>query len=295
MKKNISTPSKTKEILNNYNIRLKKSMGQNFLIDQNIMHKIIEAAEIKGDETIIEVGPGIGSLTEFLLEALNDKGRLLAIEKDDRFKKILNDLFDTDKLEVINKDVMDIDWQQFMQKRGLANNTDIKVIANLPYYITTPIIMSLLESDFDFSNLVFMVQKEVAERMASDPGIKDYGALSVAVQFYTEPEIIYNVPPTVFIPQPNVHSSIIRLKPYKQSPYSVENKDFFFAIVKAIFQQRRKNIKNSLTKAAEINLKKDVVIRALEECNIDRRIRGEKLGIDKMSELGNALWRITNT
>ena len=295
MKKTISTPSKTKEILNNYNIRLKKSMGQNFLVDQNIMHKIIEAAEIKGDEVIIEIGPGIGSLTEFLLESLSDKGKLLAIEKDDRFKKILNDLFNTDKLEVINRDVMEIEWKQFMEKRGLTGDNDIKVIANLPYYITTPIIMSLLESDFHFSNLVFMVQKEVAERMASDPGVKDYGALSVAVQFYTEPEIVYNVPPTVFIPQPNVDSSIIRLKPYKRSPFTVEDKEFFFAIVKAIFQQRRKNIKNSLTKAAEINLEKGVVIQALEECGIDRRVRGEKLGIDKMVELSNALWKIINT
>jgi 16S rRNA (adenine1518-N6/adenine1519-N6)-dimethyltransferase len=292
MKKVIATPSRTKEVLRDYNIRLNKKMGQNFLTDPNIMDRIIEAAEIQGDEVIFEIGPGIGSLTEFLLGALDEKGKLFAIEKDTRFKKILNDLFNTDKLKIISKDVMNIEWSSFIEKKGISNKKDIKVIANLPYYITTPIIMSLLESDFNFSNLVFMVQKEVAERMASEPGPKDYGALSIAVQFYTKTEIIHNVPPTAFLPQPKVDSSIIRLKPYKKTPYSVKNKEFFFEIVKAIFQQRRKNIKNGLSKAAEIHLEKDIVLEALENCGIDRRIRGEKLSIEKLAELSNVIWDI---
>lgn len=285
MEKSIATPSKTKEILKNYNIRLNKRLGQNFLVDTNIIEKIIEGAEIKGNETIVEIGPGIGSLTEYVLKEI-DSGKLIVIEKDNRFIKILNNLFQSDKLEIINDDVLNIKWNNL-----LKNDKNVKIVANLPYYITTPVIMGLLESDFKFESLLFMVQKEVAERMASDPGSKKYGSLSVATQYYSEVEIIHEVPSSVFIPKPKVDSAIIRLKQYENIPYSTLDEDFFFAIVKAIFQQRRKNIKNGLTKAAEINLAKDLVLESLAECNIDKRIRGEKLEIEKMVELSNSLKR----
>ncbi|MGM0409878.1 MAG: 16S rRNA (adenine(1518)-N(6)/adenine(1519)-N(6))-dimethyltransferase RsmA [Bacillota bacterium] len=289
MEKSIATPSKTKEILKNYNIRLNKRLGQNFLVDTNIIEKIIEGAEIKGNETIVEIGPGIGSLTEYVLKEI-DSGKLIVIEKDNRFIKILNDLFLSDKLEIINDDVLNVDWNNL-----LKDDKSVKVVANLPYYITTPVIMGLLESDFKFESLLFMVQKEVAERMAADPGSKKYGSLSVASQYYSEVEIIHEVPSSVFIPKPKVDSAIIRLKQYENIPYSTLDEDFFFAIVKAIFQQRRKNIKNGLTKAAEINLAKELVLEALAECNIDRRIRGEKLEIEKMVELSNSLKRNLNS
>lgn len=289
MDKAIATPSKTKEILKNYNIRLNKRLGQNFLVDTNIIEKIIDGAEIKENETIVEIGPGIGSLTEYVLKEI-DSGKLIVIEKDNRFIKILNDLFQSDKLEIINDDILNVDWNNL-----LKDNEKVKVVANLPYYITTPVIMGLLESDYKFESLLFMVQKEVAERMAADPGSKKYGSLSVASQYYSEVEIIDEVPSSVFIPKPKVDSAIIRLKQYENIPYSTLDEDFFFAIVKAIFQQRRKNIKNGLTKAAEINLAKELVLEALAECNIDKRIRGEKLEIEKMVELSNSLKRNLNS
>lgn len=290
MEKAIATPSRTRAILKKYNIHLNKRMGQNFLADLNIIDIIVDAAEINGDETVIEIGPGIGSLTEYVLKEL-DSGKLIAIEKDNRFIKILDDLFKEEKFNLINKDVLEIDWQELLSD---LHNNKIKVIANLPYYITTPVIMGLLESGFPFDSFVFMVQKEVAERMAAEPGSKKYGSLSLAIQYYTEPELIHEVPSTVFIPSPEVDSSIIRLNKYDKIPYSTKDKEFFFAIVKAIFQQRRKNIKNALSKAAEIDLEKDLVLNALEECEIDRRIRGEKLSIDKMVELSNSLFRKLN-
>ena len=291
MEKVIATPGKTREILKKHNIRLNKRLGQNFLIDSNIIEIIIDAAEIEGDEIIIEIGPGIGSLTQYVLNEL-DLGKLIAVEKDNRFIQILNELFQSKKLELINDDVLNIEWKELLSD---YKSKDVKVIANLPYYITTPVIMGLLESEYNFSSLIFMVQKEVAERMAADPGSKKYGSLSIAVQYYTKPELVYEVPSSVFMPRPEVQSTIIKLEQYEKIPYNTLDKNFFFAIVKAIFQQRRKNIKNGLTKAAEINLPKNIVLNSLAECNIDRRIRGEKLSIEKMVELSNSLKRNLNS
>lgn len=293
MKKDIATPTRTREIMKKYKLKPYKGLGQNFLIDQNIIGKIIEAGKLEGDDSVIEIGPGIGSLTQAILGRITT-GKLFAVEKDKRLVEILEDLFAGEKcLEILNQDILDIEWTDFVQKWDIGEST-IKVIANLPYYITTPIIMNLLESGFKFSRLVFMVQKEVAERMVAPPGGKDYGSLSVAVQYYAKAEIVHQVPPTVFIPRPEVYSSIICLTPYLESPVKVQNIDFFFQIVKAIFQQRRKNIKNGLSKAASLNLERNLVVDGLHRAGIDPRIRGEKLSIEMMANLSNILWQEYN-
>ena len=288
MEKSIATPKMTKKILKENNIRLNKRMGQNFLIDPNIIDIIIESAEIQGNEVILEVGPGIGSLTEYLLGSVNT-GKVIAVEKDNRFINILKNQFQkeykNEKLELINDDVLNINWNSFLEEY----DKKVKVLANLPYYITTPVIMGLLESGYQFDSLTFMVQKEVAERMVSKPGTKAFGSLSVAVQYHTKAEIIHQVPSSAFLPSPKVQSAIIKLEQYKEKPYKPLDEEFFFSIVKAIFQQRRKNIKNGLSKAAEINLSKEIVLKSLEQVQIDRRKRGEKLDIAKMVELSNAL------
>ncbi|MEJ6950664.1 16S rRNA (adenine(1518)-N(6)/adenine(1519)-N(6))-dimethyltransferase RsmA [Natronospora cellulosivora (SeqCode)] len=289
MSKHIASPGRTKKILEENNLRLSKKLGQNFLIDRNIIDIIVAAADIKESDTVIEIGPGIGSLTEGILEKI-PKGKLIAIEKDSRLVTVLNNLFDNDNLEIINIDVLEIEWQKFMIKKDIHGD-NIKLMANLPYYITTPIIMGLLENKVPIDKFVFMVQKEVAERMAASPGGKDYGALSIAVQYYTKAEIIHNISSNVFIPRPAVDSAVIRLSRRKEAEVILDDEDFFFKIVRAVFQQRRKNIKNALSKAANINIEKDVVINCLEDLDIDPRIRGEKLSIKKFAELSNAIYR----
>ncbi|MFW6256846.1 MAG: 16S rRNA (adenine(1518)-N(6)/adenine(1519)-N(6))-dimethyltransferase RsmA [Bacillota bacterium] len=292
MKEIIARPSVTRKILNKYDLNLIKKMGQNMLIDPNILDIIIDAVDLQTGDLVIEIGPGIGSLTQKLLANLKS-GRLIAVEKDTRMVEVLNDIFaGCDNLDVVNKDVLDMDWESYLSPI-ISDYNSVKVAANLPYYITTPIIMELLESNFFFSRLVFMVQKEVAARMAASPGTKDYGSLSVAVQYHGEAEIVHQVSPNAFLPRPEVHSSIVVLNAYEQNPYSVENEKFFFRVVKAIFQQRRKNIKNSLLKASVFdNLKKEVILAALDDCGLDSRIRGETLSIKKMITFSNSLWRL---
>lgn len=291
MDKTIANPGVTKEILNKYQLHLYKGMGQNLLVDQNILDIIVDSAELNGDDIVIEIGPGIGSLTQKILEVLTD-GTLIAVEKDKRLIEVLQDIFSEEShLELIKKDVLDINWKDFLENRDITDKDQVKVLANLPYYITTPIIMNTLESDFRFARMIFMVQKEVGERMAAFPGTKDFGALTVAVQYHARVEIVHTVSPNVFMPRPGVESSIIKLEPYFKSPYEVKDKEFFFKIVKSIFQQRRKNIKNSLIKSSLNNLKKETVVTSLECCGIDPRIRGENLSIEKMCSLSNILWK----
>ena len=288
LQNNIATPGVTKELLDKYNIRLSKRLGQNFLVDRDIIDIIVAAGDIGENDNLIEIGPGFGSLTQAILEKLG-RGRLFAIEKDDRLVKVLLDLFEENQLEIINKDVMDIDWSNFLEENNLLNKT-IKLIANLPYYITTPIILGLLEAKVPIDRYVFMVQKEVAERMAADPGGKEYGSLSIAVQYFSSPEIVHIVPSSVFIPRPAVDSAVIKLERNIEPPVILESEEFFFQIVKAIFQQRRKNIKNGLSKAANIDLDKDLVLNCLDKMGLDKRIRGEKLSIQQIGQLSNLLY-----
>ena len=273
MEKRIATPTVTREILADYQIRLSKALGQNFLIDGNIIEKIVNIAEIKSGDQIIEIGPGIGSLTQALLERIED-GRLFAIEKDERMVQILKELFQAEQLTLIHRDVLDIDWPEFFTENALLDKP-VKLAANLPYYITTPIIMGLLEARVPVERYVFMVQKEVAERMVAKPGGKDYGALSIAVQYYTRPEICHIVPPSVFIPQPDVKSAIIKLETNETPPVQLEDERFFFQIVQAIFQQRRKNLKNSLSKAANIRLDRELMKKACRKWEF-RKEPGER-------------------
>ncbi|MFW5998732.1 MAG: 16S rRNA (adenine(1518)-N(6)/adenine(1519)-N(6))-dimethyltransferase RsmA [Halanaerobiaceae bacterium] len=291
MEKNIATPGVTKELLKKYNINLKKKLGQNLLIDANILNKMIEGADLSTEDKVIEIGPGIGSLTEKILEVVK-KGKVFAIEKDKRFIKILKDVFkNRNNLILINNDIRDIDWEIFFNKRNIKPE-NIKIMGNLPYYISTPIIRMLLEKEFTFSKLTFMVQKEVAQRMVATPGTKEYGLLSIAVQFYAKSEIIHQVPPTVFLPQPEVCSSIIALSPFFKSPFEVNDINFFFKVVKAIFQLRRKNIKNSLVKGSIMDLNKETVIKGLKKSGIDPRSRGENLSIEKIVYFSNNLYNL---
>ncbi|MFW6238886.1 MAG: 16S rRNA (adenine(1518)-N(6)/adenine(1519)-N(6))-dimethyltransferase RsmA [Halanaerobiales bacterium] len=290
MDRTVACPGVTRDILKEYDLQLYKGMGQNFLVDQNILNKVIEAASLTAGDNVIEIGPGIGALTQQILRASGFNGSLIVIEKDERFVQILKDIFSgRDNLEIVNRDVLDIDWHNFFGERKLLPGR-VKIIGNLPYYITTPIIMGILEESLDVTRMVFMVQKEVGERMVASPGTKEFGALSVAVQFYARAEIVSDVPSTVFMPRPDVKSCIVALVPYDVPEYEVDNRDFFFKVVKAIFQQRRKIIKNSLLKSSVMSPEKDLVLDSLREAGVDSRIRGEKLSLEKIAELSNCLW-----
>jgi len=289
MDKEIATFHNTKDILNKYNIRLNKNLGQHFLIDSKVLKQIIKSSNLQGDEKVIEIGSGIGTLTQYLLEEL-DEGQIFAIEKDNRFINILKDLFqDNDNLKIINEDILQINWERFIKSNQLAGE-DLKIIANLPYYITTPIIESLLFSPLQINEMVFMMQREVAKRLAASPGNKDYGSLSVFIQFHYQVDIQFEVPPEAFIPKPEVYSSVIKLIPHAEIPYHVKDKEFFFQVVKAIFNLRRKNIKNGLTLSPHVKLDKEIILKGLENTGIDKRIRGENLSIEKMVQLSNNLW-----
>lgn len=293
MENKIATPSATKKILNKYKLNLKKSLGQNFLVDSNIIDIITAAASIKGDEFLIEIGPGIGSLTQSILAELKT-GNLLAIEKDAAMVEVLGDIFaEEKKLKLINQDALKIDWPEIIEKYN-PENKEIKLLANLPYYVTTPIIMGVLESGIELEQMVFMVQKEVGERICAGPETKKFGSLSVAVQYHMQPEIIHQVPANVFIPKPNVDSVIVGLSPYPENIYQKEvlNQDFFFQIVKSIFQQRRKTLRNSLSRSAIINLDRDLVTQALNDEGIGIKKRGEKLSISEMISISNRIYKM---
>jgi 16S rRNA (adenine1518-N6/adenine1519-N6)-dimethyltransferase len=294
MEKKIATPSATKKILREHNLSLKKSLGQNFLVDSNIIDIITAASAIDGDEFIIEIGPGIGSLTQAVLEKLSS-GKLLAVEKDAAMVEVLKDIFnDEKKLTLLNQDALKINWKEIASEYN-PENRKIKLIANLPYYVTTPIIMGVLESEIELEQMVFMVQKEVGERICAGPETKKFGSLSVAVQYHMQPEIVHQVPSSVFIPQPDVDSVIVSLSPYAENIYQEEvlNKKFFFQIVKSIFQQRRKTLRNSLSKSAVINLDRDLVTKALEDEGIGLKKRGEKLSISEMISISNRIYKMT--
>lgn len=285
MAEKISTPSRTKEIIEKYNFYFKKNFGQNFLIDGNVLDNIISAAKITKDDFVLEIGPGIGSLTQYLAE---NAGKVLAVEIDKNLIPILGEtLKEYDNVEIINEDVLKIDINSIIEEKN--NGKPIKVVANLPYYITTPILMELLERRLNVESITVMVQKEVADRMQAQPKTKDYGALTLAVQYYSDANINFIVPPGCFMPRPNVDSAVITLTIHKGSRFSVENEDLMFEIIKASFAQRRKTLLNGLNNAPNLKFTKEDVISALNEMGIDERIRGEALSVEDFANLSNIL------
>ncbi|AMX84914.1 16S rRNA methyltransferase [Geobacillus subterraneus] len=287
MHKDIATPGRTKEILERYGFSFKKSLGQNFLVDTNILRKIVDAAGVSGNTGAIEIGPGIGALTEQLARRAK---KVVAFEIDSRLLPILADTLSAyDNVRIIHQDVLKADLHAVIAEE-LAEVDDRMVVANLPYYVTTPIIMKLLTERLPIRGMVVMMQKEVADRLAAKPGTKDYGSLTIAVQYYTEAEVVMTVPRTVFMPQPNVDSAVIRLTKRPHPPVAVEDEDVFFQVVRASFAQRRKtmlnNLLNNLPNGKE---KKEHIEQALAAAGIDPRRRGETLTMAEFASLSNAL------
>ena len=284
MNRDLYMPSKTKEIVSKYGFRFSKSLGQNFLVDGNIITKICEGAEITEADGIIEIGPGIGTLTQQLSKYAK---KVVAVELDKKLLPILEETLEgIDNVKVINSDILKVDIEKLIEEEFEGLN--VKVVANLPYYITTPIIMKLLEEKLDIESISVMIQKEVAERMIADPGSKDYGALSVAVQYHSDPKIIANVPSAVFIPRPNVDSAVIKLDIYKTPPVEVLDEKLMFKVVKSAFGQRRKTILNALS-GGYLELDKDIIREVLETAGIDLKKRGEVLSKEDFAHIANVI------
>ena len=284
----LSSHKATKEVVQKHNFKFSKSLGQNFLIDTNVIDRILEGARVQEGDYVIEVGPGIGTLTK---EMGRTAEKVVAIEIDKTLIPILEEtLADFPNIEVINQDILKVDVQELVKEK--LNGGPVKLIANLPYYITTPIVMKFLEEDIPVTDIVVMVQKEVADRMNAKPNTKDYGALSVAVQYYCDTEIVAKAPRHMFMPQPNVDSTVIGLHVREEKKYNVDNEDIFFKTVKASFGQRRKTLLNSLGGLGFLS--KDQIKIALQEANIDEKRRGETLSIEEFASLSNAVNRIHN-
>lgn len=284
---NLGIPSNTIDVLQKYNFNFQKKFGQNFLIDTNILEKIIDSAEITKDDCVLEIGPGIGTMTQYLAERA---GEVVAVEIDKNLIPILTDTLSAySNVTIINEDILKVDINKLCDEKN--DGRPIKVVANLPYYITTPIIMGLFESRVPLKSITVMVQKEVAERMQVGPGTKDYGALSLAVQFYAKPEVVCQVPPTCFIPKPGVGSAVIRLLRYEEPPVEVKDENKMFAIIRAAFNQRRKTLVNSLGNASGINVSKDAVLQAIEDMNLSPTIRGEALTLEQFARLSDLLYK----
>ena len=279
---NLGNPQETIAVLQRYGFNFQKKYGQNFLIDTHVLDKIIGAAQIGPDDFVLEIGPGIGTMTQYLAEAARE---VVAVEIDAKLIPILEDtLKEYDNVTVLNEDILKVDICKNAGK-------PIKVVANLPYYITTPIIMGLFESEVPLESITVMVQKEVADRMQVGPGTKDYGALSLAVQYYAEPYIVANVPPNCFIPRPAVGSAVIRLTRYQEKPVKVEDASFMFKIIRASFNQRRKTLQNGLYNSGELHIPKEKTVAALEEMGLTPTIRGEKLSLEEFARLSDILRR----
>ena len=279
----LSSHRATKEVVNKHNFKFSKSLGQNFLIDDNVIDRILEGARLSETDRIIEVGPGIGTLTREMGKVAEN---VVAIEIDKTLIPILKEtLADLDNVEVVNEDILKVDVQGLINEK--LNGGPVKLVANLPYYITTPIVMKFLEEDIPVTDIVVMVQKEVADRMNAKPSTKDYGALSVAVQFYCDTEIVAKAPRHMFVPQPNVDSIVIGLHVRDEKKYVVDNEDIFFKTVKASFGQRRKTLLNSLGGLGFLS--KDQIREALQAANIDEKRRGETLSIDEFANLSNEI------
>ena len=280
----LGTPSATKEIINKYSFAFQKKFGQNFLIDSNVLESIIRGAEITKDDFVLEIGPGIGTMTQYLCEAAR---QVVAVEIDKMLIPILEDtLSEYDNVEVINQDVLKVDIKSLAEEKN--NGKPIKVVANLPYYITTPIIMGLFESGVPIDSITIMVQKEVADRMQTGPGSKDYGALSLAVQYYATAKVILNVSATCFMPRPNVDSAVIKLTRHKEPTVNVADEKLMFKIIRASFNQRRKTLVNGLKNSPELSFSKEQIVKAIERIGKPETIRGEALTLEDFAELANA-------
>ena len=283
----LGNPQNTIEVLQKYNFVFQKKFGQNFLIDTHVLDKIIAAAEITKDDFVLEIGPGIGTMTQYLACAAR---KVVAVEIDKALIPILEDtLSDYDNARVINNDVLKVDIAKLAEEEN--GGKPIKVVANLPYYITTPIIMALFEQHVPLANVTVMVQKEVAARMKSGPGSKDYGALSLAVQYYAKPYIVANVPPNCFMPRPKVGSAVIRLTRHAETPVQVDDEKLLFQIIRASFNQRRKTLANGLKNYEGLSFEKETIEAAIAECGFSPSVRGEALSLEEFAKLANVLGR----
>lgn len=285
----LGNPQNTIAVLQKYNFSFQKKFGQNFLIDTHVLDKIIRSAEITKEDMVVEIGPGIGTMTQYLACAA---GKVAAIEIDKALIPILEDTLEGyENVQVINGDVLKVDIAKLAEEEN--GGRPIKVVANLPYYITTPIIMGLFENHVPLKSITVMVQKEVADRMQVGPGTKDYGALSLAVQYYAKPKIVANVPPNCFMPRPKVGSAVIRLERYEKPPVEVKNEKLMFRIIRASFNQRRKTLVNGLKNSQEIPFSKEQIEQALGMCGLSLSVRGEALTLAQFAQLANAFTEIS--
>jgi 16S rRNA (adenine1518-N6/adenine1519-N6)-dimethyltransferase len=286
---NLSLMAKTKEIINRYDFAFKKNFGQNFLIDERVLNKIIAAADITEEDTVLEVGPGIGTLTQALAKSAK---KVIAVEIDKTLVPILGEvLADYNNIEIINNDILKVDVAELAEQNG---GKALKLVANLPYYITTPIIMGILEQKLPVESITVMIQKEVALRMQAAPSTKDYGALSLAVQYYCEPYLVANVPQNCFMPRPNVDSAVIRLTPHKNPPVVAKNEQLMFKLIKVAFSQRRKTLLNCIFNSNEWGLDKEQIASLLVQCGFDERVRGETLTLEDFARLSDTLNDMNN-
>ena len=283
----LGNPQETIAVLQKYNFAFQKKFGQNFLIDPRVLEKIIKAAEITEDDCVLEIGPGIGTMTQHLACAAK---KVIAVEIDRALIPILQDtLSGWDNVKIINEDVMKVDLAKLAEEEN--GGKPLKVVANLPYYITTPIIMGLFENHVPLKSITVMVQKEVADRMQVGPGTKDYGALSLAVQYYAKPYIVANVPPNCFMPRPKVGSAVIRLERYEEPPVEVKDEKLMFRIIRASFNQRRKTLANGLKNSAELDFTKEEIAEAITAIGKEPGVRGETLTLEEFARLADELSR----
>ena len=286
----LGIPQNTIEVLQKYNFNFQKKFGQNFLIDTHVLDKIIASADVNKEDCVLEIGPGIGTMTQYLAE---NARKVIAVEIDKALIPILGDtLKEYDNVRVINEDILKVDIAALTKEEN--DGKPIKVVANLPYYITTPIIMGLFESHVPIHSITVMVQKEVADRMQVGPGTKDYGALSLAVQYYAKPEIVANVPPNCFMPRPNVGSAVIRLTRHEKPPVVVKDEKLMFRLIRASFNQRRKTLVNGLNNSPELNFSKEEIASTLEKMGLSQTIRGEALDLHQFGQLSDLLWELRN-
>lgn len=281
----LGIPGNTIEVLQKYHFNIQKKYGQNFLVDTHVLEKIVEAAEASKEDYVVEIGPGLGTLTQYLAERA---GEVAAVEIDRNLIPILEEtLADYPNVTILNEDILKVDLNSLVREKN--GGKPIKIVANLPYYITTPIIMALLENHVPLKSITVMVQKEVADRMQVGPGTKDYGALSLAVQYYARPEIVAQVPPNCFIPRPGVGSAVIRLTRYEKPPVEVKDEGLLFALIRAAFNQRRKTLANAVANAAQLPFSREDVAAALQKMQLSPTVRGEALTLEQFAELADLL------